>query len=50
MVWALDQALGLYQDRKAWRAVMRRGMGRDFSWERSAREYVTLFERALSKA
>jgi starch synthase len=50
MMWALDQALGLYQDGNAWRSVMRRGMGRDFSWERSAREYVALFERALSKS
>ena len=50
MIWAIDQALGLHQDRKAWETLMRRGMKRDFSWERSAREYVALFERALSKA
>jgi starch synthase len=47
LIWALDQALALYQDRPAWEAVMRRGMSRDFSWERSARAYVALFRRAI---
>ena len=28
---------------------MKRGMARDFSWERSAREYVSLYRRAMGK-
>jgi starch synthase len=46
LVWALDQALTAHRDRKSWETLMRNGMARDFSWERSAREYVDLYERA----
>lgn len=47
LVWALDQALTTHADPAAWRGLMRRGMTRDFSWERSAREYEGLYQRAL---
>ncbi len=32
----------------AWKKLMVRGMNRDFSWKRSATEYVRLYERAIS--
>jgi starch synthase len=50
LVWALDQALGAWQDRAAWRGLMRRAMACDFSWDRSARDYVALYRRAMDKA
>lgn len=41
LVWALDT----YQRRPdAWRRMQERAMRTDFSWERSAREYVSLYE------
>ncbi len=49
MIWAVDQALAVYKDRKAWQRLMRNGMARDFSWERSARAYVELYRRAMAK-
>ena len=49
LVWALDQALRAYRDRTAWAKLMRNGMARDFSWERSAREYVALYRRAIGR-
>jgi starch synthase len=49
LVWALDQALGAYTDRAGWEKLMRRGMAKDFSWARSAREYVALYRHAISK-
>jgi starch synthase len=49
LMWAVDQALAAWKDRKAWTALMKRGMARDFSWERSAREYVDLYRRAMGK-
>jgi len=49
LLWALDQALGALKDRRAWTALQKRGMERDFSWERSAREYVELYRRAMGK-
>jgi starch synthase len=50
LVWALDQALRVFPDRSAWKALMQRAMASDFSWDRSAREYVALYRRALDKA
>ena len=50
LVWALDQALTAHQDRPAWERLMKNGMSRDFSWERSALEYVALYERVLAQA
>jgi starch synthase len=50
MIWALDQALAAFADRKAWTKLMRNGMARDFSWQRSARQYEDLYRRAMAKA
>lgn len=42
--WALDT----YRDNKpAWERMQRRALGKDFSWERSARIYWRLYERIL---
>jgi starch synthase len=49
LLWAVDQALAARKDGKGWTALMRRAMARDFSWERSAREYVSLYRRAMGQ-
>jgi len=49
LVWALDQALSAFKNRKAWAGLQRRAMAKDFSWERSAAEYVALYRRAMAK-
>jgi len=49
LVWALDQALAAFKDRKGWARLMRNGMAKDFSWDRSARQYVELYRRAMQK-
>jgi starch synthase len=49
LLWALDQALAVYQDRDAWQRLRRNGMSKDFSWERSARSYVDVFRQAMEK-
>ncbi len=41
----LRQALNTYRDRRKWRALQRAGMARDFSWDRSAKEYVKIYDR-----
>ena len=48
-MWALDQALAAYRDAAAWQGLMERAMAQDFSWERSAREYVDLYRKAMSR-
>jgi starch synthase len=40
---AVRRALDLHRDRRAWRALMARGMAEDFSWERSAASYEALY-------
>lgn len=40
---ALKRAFGVFADRRRWRGLQLRGMGRDFSWSRSAREYLDVY-------
>jgi starch synthase len=49
MMWAIDAALALYADRPAWAKLVQAGMSRDFSWTRSAEEYVALYRRAMEQ-
>ena len=45
--WALD----VYAERPdAWRRMQRRGMKTDFSWRKSAGEYVEMYQQACAKA
>lgn len=43
------EALTLYRDKERWKRLMIRGMKADFSWQRSAREYVDLYKKARAK-
>ena len=42
---ALHRCLDAWRDRAAWKALMRRGMAQDFSWERQGAKYVALYRR-----
>lgn len=42
---AIRRALEVFPDKEAWQALMRNGMEQEYSWERSAREYVEAYER-----
>jgi starch synthase len=44
---AIEGALDLYNKTRSWRAMMKRGMKKDFSWKQSAKKYLELYERAL---
>ncbi len=47
---AVNRALALYNgDRDSWTRLMIRGMKSDFSWRRSAAEYLKLYEKAVSE-
>jgi starch synthase len=41
------RALACYADPPRWQAMMRAGMARDFSWERSVAQYLDVYRRAL---
>ena len=44
---ALGRALDLFRDPPRWRALQLAGMRQDNSWDHSAEEYVTIYEKAI---
>lgn len=45
LLQALRRALRLYEQKNVWRQIVVAGMRQDFSWNRSARQYVELYRR-----
>lgn len=43
----IKEALKVFEDRPGWMRLVKRGMQEDFSWEKSAREYVALYEKVI---
>ena len=41
------RALEAYKYPKYWQGIQKRAMRADFSWNKSAREYVALFQKAI---
>jgi starch synthase len=50
LLTTLCLALCLYEDRALWKRMVHAAMAADFSWERSARDYLQLYQRAIEKA
>lgn len=50
MISALERAVNLYQQKDGWKKLIQNAMTADFSWERSAREYLCLYKKILSSA
>ena len=46
---ALENALNAYEDEKAWGDMIIRAMNKDFSWEKSAKEYLKLYKLAKKR-
>ena len=42
---SLKKALKIFKNEKKWRELQLRGMNADFSWKRSAREYMSLYRK-----
>ncbi|WHH57431.1 glycogen synthase GlgA [Petroclostridium sp. X23] len=49
MLHTIKRAIHFYQDKEIWNALIRRGMSADYSWNKSAEEYVELYHTASSK-
>ncbi len=45
----VQRALSAYRDKPRWKLLIRRAMSQDFSWEKSASQYQTLYQKALEK-
>ncbi len=51
LLGAIQRALTLYRDQpQRWQQLMVNGMSQDYSWERSAKEYLALYEQAQRHA
>jgi starch synthase len=46
----LQRALSLFREPAHWRTLQTAGMRQDNSWDRSAREYVKIYEQVLTRA
>jgi len=47
LLGAIERALVTFRDRRTWRALQVAGMAEDHSWDRSAAEYVKMYDRVL---
>lgn len=45
---AIEQALEAYRDPPRWRKLQKNAMRKDFTWEKSAREYRALYQRLVA--
>ena len=46
---ALRRAIETYTDKPTWQTIQNTGMTQDWSWNHSAKEYVTLYEATVAK-
>lgn len=44
---AVKKALDVYSDKDSWRKLMLNAMKADFSWTKSAKEYINLYREAM---
>ena len=49
LVKTIKKAAGCFENEKIWSDIARRGMKCDFSWQESAKKYVTLYEKARAR-
>ena len=49
MLGAIDRAAGLYYNRPAWAQAVQKAMKSDFSWDRSADDYINMYRRVLGQ-
>lgn len=50
LLGAIDRALAVYRQPSRWRALQRRGMAIDVSWDAAAARYAAVYRRALADA
>ncbi|MFZ5829720.1 MAG: glycogen synthase GlgA [Planctomycetota bacterium] len=47
---ALDKAVAMYQQPEPWSRLIATGMAQDWSWNRSARQYIDLYQLTVARA
>jgi starch synthase len=46
---SIERALALFPQKDIWLELVKRGMAEDFSWQHSARKYIEIYKKAMSK-
>lgn len=49
MLGAIDRASGLYYNKELWEKAVLKGMRSDFTWKRSAGEYIQMYKNVLNE-
>jgi len=49
LFWNICRARAMFADKQKWNQLQQTGMKQDWSWTHSAREYVSVYERAIEK-
>jgi starch synthase len=49
LLMAVKKAVKFYHDKKEWNKLVKTAMEYDFSWEKSAKSYIALYNRALNR-
>ncbi|MBQ7266521.1 MAG: glycogen synthase GlgA [Firmicutes bacterium] len=47
LLWAVDEALKVYNDKPQWAKVVQNAITTRFSWEKSAKEYIDVYQRLV---
>ena len=48
MMYTIRRAISVYSSKRRWNKLMKQSMNTDFSWEKSAKEYLTLYEELMT--
>jgi len=46
---AVERAANYFQNKKIWEQIIQNGMKTTFAWEVSAKKYISIYEKALTK-
>ena len=49
LLFAIKKALGAYDEKAVWQGIIKNAMKSDFSWQRSAKQYLKLYENLQQK-
>lgn len=49
ILWGVGRAVEYFNQPKLWQAIQRNGMATDFSWKKSALQYLALYQRMLDE-
>jgi starch synthase len=49
MLYTIRRAIHFYYNKDVWSKLIKRGMRQNFSWDKSASEYIELYHKALDK-